>query len=148
MKLEINEAGFCLDQIYPYLGPGVLCQHPQNQRQWVGLPLRQRLGYLSLTGTYTRLWYNNRPSLPLKEFDSVQSCQYCRGDLSRATRGREIRGFLVLEDHITLEDLVERRYLHAYQLRPAGISRILEETFHEARLGLLTTEPVQERVAW
>ena len=148
MKLALNEAGFYLNDLYPYLGPGVLCQHRDGWKQWLGLPFLNRPGYLSFTGTYQMHWLNGKPSISLKEFGRVRECQYCRGNPQQATNGRLARGFILREDSITLEQLVEHRYLHAHHLRPAGISRILAETFHELQFSRLTTEPVLDRVAW
>lgn len=148
MELEVNKAGFYLEELYPYLGPGLLCQNRNGWRQWLGLPLLQRPGYLSFMGNYASYWQKDRPVLPLKEFGLIESCQYCRGDFHAATQGRLRRGFMLVEEVITLEETVTRKYLHLHHLSSSVITGILAETFHDLRFGILTTEKVKADAVW
>lgn len=154
METKTKDRPANLADLYPYIHPGAVCYCPNGNWIFAGFPFKKhRPGCLIFRGKAaedpTRKSVAARSTQPGSvPFRSLEILRPDSASLEEQIRAHLHHGFRVLEQPVTLEDLIRRNHLPLRYPYNLEIEAQLHAVLRDLRFGFLTTENLVRDAIW
>lgn len=154
METKTKDRPACLADFYPYIHPGAVCYCPNGNWLFAGFPFKKyRPGCLILRGraaeSPTRKPVTAQSAQPGSvPFRNLEILRPDSASLEEQIRDHLRHGFQVLEQPVTLEDLIRRNHLPLRYPYNLEIETQLHAVLRDLRFMSLTTENLIRDAVW
>ncbi|WP_215881318.1 hypothetical protein, partial [Acidithiobacillus caldus] len=154
LENDVKNRSVNLTEFYSYLGRGVVCCYSNDNWLFAGFPFeRHYSGCLIIRGKaaenldkrYIAALSTQPGSVPFRNLSIVKAVP---SPLDVVVQEHEGYGFRVIEQPVTLEDLVRRNHLPSHCSINPEVRAKLEDALRDLRFRSLTTETLAKNAIW